>query len=133
VRAGRGHQRTLRGASLKRYARPRSYSISTYRFATPYIGPATSAIHRASGIFPFSETQKHKKSRPHKEPRPFSIPGAVRTIYRGTGTYLSHLAGPLFLVKNSPFASCGGPLKSVDSIVVTGLVCNLRFAIGFVS
>ena len=30
--------------------------------------------------------------------------------------------GPWFLVKNSLFASCGGPLKSVGSIVVTGLV-----------
>ena len=76
----------------------------------------------------FSETQ-----RAYEQPglRPFSNLGAVRTIRLSPIWYMEGIVegpapslrvGPWFLVKNSLFASCGGPLKSVGSVAITGLV-----------
>ena len=64
--------------------------------------------------------------------RPFSIPGALRTIRRAStsGTCARDssrdrhppICWPLAFSKNRGFPSCAGALKSVGSVAVTGLV-----------
>jgi hypothetical protein len=53
---------------------------------------------------------------------PHLLQAMLRGHIEGLASSLHLSAGPWFLVRNSPFASCGGPLKSVGFMAITGLV-----------